>query len=125
MDLAALIGAHTTAKQRFSEPAQAGEALDSTVGTWDNRYYSETKRGKAPVTLQSDKNIAQHPLTSIPFSTFAVSKGAWDAAFVSAMQKMSMLGVQSDGLIDCTSALPGGSRRRDVRSNNLFDRLKW
>ena len=110
MDLAALIGAHTTAKQRLADPSKAGTALDSTVGKWDNKYYSETKRGKAPFTLQSDKNVAQHPLTALPFSTFALSKGAWDAAFVSAMQKMSMLGVESDGLIDCTSALPGGWR---------------
>jgi hypothetical protein len=75
--------------------------------------------------MQSDKNVAQHPLTAIPFTTFSVSKGAWDAAFVSAMQKMSMLGVEDKGLIDCTSALPGGSRRRDVRSSGVWDRLKW
>jgi hypothetical protein len=125
VDLAALIGAHTAAKQRFVDPSKAGASLDSTVGTWDNKYYSETKRGKAPFTMQSDKNVAQHPLTAVPFDTFALSKGAWDAAFVSAMQKMSMLGVQDEGLIDCTSALPGGSKKRDVRNSNLFDRLKW
>lgn len=61
----------------------------------------------------------------IPFNTFALSKGAWDVAFVSAMQKMSMLGVNSKDLIDCTSALPGGSRKRDIRSSNVFDRFKW
>jgi hypothetical protein len=49
----------------------------------------------------------------------------WDSAFVNAMVKMSMLGVEDKGLIDCTSALPGGSKKRDVRSRNLFDRLKW
>ena len=61
----------------------------------------------------------------LPFNTFALSKGAWDAAFVSAMTKMSMLGVDQSGLIDCTSALPGGSKKRDIRSSNIFDRLKW
>jgi hypothetical protein len=61
----------------------------------------------------------------IPFNTFALSKGAWDVAFVSAMQKMSMMGVDQRGLIDCTSALPGGSGKRDIRSSNLFDRSKW
>lgn len=125
MDLAALIGAHTTAKQRVSDPSQAGAALDSTVGTWDNKYYSDTKNGGAPFTLPADKGIAQNPITAIPFSTFAVSKGAWDAAFVSAMTKMSMLGVNANGLVDCTSALPGGSRKREIKSSNLFDRLKW
>ncbi|OWY51101.1 hypothetical protein AA0119_g1663 [Alternaria tenuissima] len=124
-DLAALIGAHTAAKQRVTDPSKAGAALDSTVGTWDNKYYSETKRGSAPFTLESDKNIAQNPLTAIPFSTFAASKGMWDSAFVGAMVKMSMLGVEDTNLIDCTSALPGGSKKRDVKSSNLFDRLKW
>ncbi|KAI4621582.1 uncharacterized protein J4E87_000807 [Alternaria ethzedia] len=125
-DLAALIGAHTAAKQRFTDPSKAGSALDSTVGTWDNKYYSETMRGRAPFTLPSDKSLAQNPLTAGPFIAFAASKGMWDSAFVSAMVKMSMLGVENKGdLIDCTSALPGGSKKRDVRSRNLFDRLKW
>ncbi|KAF3034768.1 hypothetical protein E8E12_000863 [Didymella heteroderae] len=124
VDLAALLGAHTAAKQRFTSPDSPQE-LDSTVGQWDNRYYSETRSGKAPFTLPSDKSVAQNPLTMIPFNTFALSKGAWDMAFVSAMQKMSMIGVDQKGLIDCTSALPGGSRKRDIRSSNVFDRFKW
>ena len=41
------------------------------------------------------------------------------------MTKMSMLGVDQNGLIDCTSALHGGSKKRDIRSSNIFDRLKW
>jgi len=83
-------------------------------------------RGRAPFTLPSDKSLAQNPLTAGPFIAFAASKGMWDSAFVSAMVKMSMLGVENKGdLIDCTSALPGGSKKRDVRSRNLFDRLKW
>ncbi|KAF2033407.1 heme peroxidase [Setomelanomma holmii] len=126
IDLAALIGAHTAAKQRTTDPSKAGAALDSTVGTWDNKYYQETKSGKgAPFTLEADKNIAQNPLTTVPFSTFAASKSAWDFAFVSAMTKMSMLGVDSKDLIDCTSALPGGSSKREIKGANLFDRLKW
>lgn len=125
IDLAALIGAHTTAKQRFADPSKAGASLDSTVGTWDNKFYSETKSGKAPFTLQADKNVAQNPLTAIPFDSFALSKGAWDLAFVNAMTKMSMLGVDGSGLLDCTSALPGGSRKREIKSSNVFDRLKW
>lgn len=124
IDLAALIGAHTTAKQRVTAPDQPQE-LDSTVGVWDNKYFSETKSGKAPYTLPSDKGIAQNPLTMLPFNTFALSKGAWDLAFVNAMKKMSMLGVDSKGLIDCTSALPGGSKKRDVKSSDVFDRFRF
>ncbi|KAJ4369662.1 hypothetical protein N0V83_005424 [Neocucurbitaria cava] len=125
IDLAALIGAHTTAKQRFEDPSQAGASLDSTVGTWDTKFYSETKSGKAPFTLEADKNIAQDPVTSIPFASFALSKGAWDLAFVGAMTKMSMLGVEGGGLVDCTGALPGGSAKREVRRSNVFERLRW
>ncbi|KAH6642408.1 heme peroxidase [Boeremia exigua] len=124
VDLAALLGAHTAAKQRVTAPDSPQE-LDSTVGTWDNKYFSETKSGKAPFTLPSDKSVAQHPLTKLPFNMFALSKGAWDLAFVNAMVKMSMLGVDQRGLIDCTSALPGGSKRRDIRSSNVFDRFKF
>jgi hypothetical protein len=99
--------------------------MDSTVGTWDNTYYKETKSGKAPFTLQSDKNIMNHRSTRASFTTFSVSKGLWDSAFVSAMTKMSMLGVNEKNMIDCTSALPGGSRKREIRSSNLFERLRW
>ncbi|KAF2263643.1 heme peroxidase [Lojkania enalia] len=125
IDLAALIGAHSAGKQFNTDPAQAGASMDSTPGQWDNKFYSETQSGKAPFTLESDKNIAQHPLTILPFNSFALSKGAWDAAFVHAMQKMSMLGVKSDGLVDCTSALPGGSTKRDIRNAPIVDRFKW
>lgn len=125
MDVAALIGAHSTARQRDVDLSKAGASLDSTPGTWDTKYFQETKSGKAPFTLQADKNIAQHPLTAPSFGTYAVSKGAWDNAFVSAMTKMSMMGVDTNSLIDCTSALPGGSRKREIKGSNLFDRLKW
>jgi len=125
IDLAALIGAHTTARQRFDDPSRAGASLDSTVGTWDNKYFSETKKGNAPYTLQSDKNVAQNLLTAAPFATFALSKSAWDLAFVPAMTKMSMLGVDEDGLVDCTGALPGGSQKREVKGAGIGDRLRW
>ena len=75
--------------------------------------------------MPSDKGIAQHPLTKMPFNTFALSKSAWDSAFVKAMTKMSMLGVDQKGLIDCTSALPGGSRKRDIRNSDVFDRFRF
>lgn len=124
-DLSALIGAHTTAKQFFVDPSKSGAALDSTVGTWDSKYYSDTLSGKAPFVLQSDKNVARNPATALSFNLFAHNKPAWDQAFVSAMVKMSMLGVQDQDLVDCTSALPGGSKKRDVRRGNVWARLMW
>jgi hypothetical protein len=124
VDLAALIGAHTTAKQRTTNSSAPPE-LDSTPGTWDNKYFAETMKGRAPFTLPSDRSIAKNPITAGPFAAFALSKGAWDFAFVNAMKKMSMMGVDRRGLIDCTSALPGGSRKRDIKSSNAFERFQF
>lgn len=125
VDLAALVGAHTAAKQFNTDPSRSGAAMDSTPGQWDNKFYSETINGKAPFTLESDKNIANNVLTTVPFKSFAASQGVWAAAFVPAMTKMSMMGVSGVKLTDCTSALPGGSSKRDVKKAPLFDRLKW
>lgn len=124
IDLAALVGAHSTAKQFVTDPSQAGAAMDSTPGEFDTKFYSETLKGQAPFTLESDKNLAKNLVTTGPFAAFAASKAAWAAAFVPAMTKMSMMGVQGE-LTDCTSALPGGSAKRDVKRAPLFDRLKW
>jgi hypothetical protein len=45
---------------------------------------------------------------------------------VPAMVKMSMMGVDGTGLVDCTSALPGGSAKRDVKRAPIFERIaKW
>lgn len=99
--------------------------MDSTPGQWDNRYFSETINGKAPVTIPSDKNMANNLITGASMRAFALSQGAWNLAFVPAMTKMSMLGVSSSGLVDCTSALPGGSSKRDVKRSGMFERLGW
>lgn len=34
----ALIGAHSSSKQRFFDTARAGQALDSTVDVWDVQF---------------------------------------------------------------------------------------
>ncbi|KAF2878458.1 heme peroxidase [Massariosphaeria phaeospora] len=122
-DLVALIGAHSVAKQRTTDPSKAGASLDSTPGQWDNKYYSETTQKKAPFTLESDRSLATNLVAAVPFNAFALSKSAWAAAFVGAMQKMSMLGVEGVELTDCTAALPGGSNKRDVKSSPIGDRM--
>ncbi|KAF2855130.1 class II peroxidase [Plenodomus tracheiphilus IPT5] len=129
-DLAALIGAHTAAKQRTTDPSRAETGMDSTVGVWDNKFYTETKANKAPFTLQADTNVALDPDTAAPFDKFAASKSEWDVAFVEAMVKMSMLGVDVGGvdgygLVDCTGALPGGSVKREIKGGDVWDRLRW
>jgi manganese peroxidase len=47
-DLIALIGAHTTAKQRFVDASKAGQPLDSTPGVWDVKFYSEVVTPSPP-----------------------------------------------------------------------------
>ncbi|KAF1970204.1 heme peroxidase [Bimuria novae-zelandiae CBS 107.79] len=125
IDLAALIGAHTAARNRVTVPDKANLTMDSTPGQWDNRYYAETINGKAPVTIPSDRNMAGNLLTGVPMRSFAVSQGAWGVAFVPAMEKMGLMGVGRSGLVDCTAALPGGSRRRDVKRAGVWERVRW
>ncbi|PVH98059.1 class II peroxidase [Periconia macrospinosa] len=120
VDLTALVGAHTAAKQRVTDPSKAGAALDTTPGTWDNNFYSETTRRRAPFSLDSDVNLSQDLVTLVPWRSFSVSQSAWSNAFVPAMTKMSMMGVSNDGLIDCTSALPGGTTPPDGAISDLL-----
>jgi hypothetical protein len=99
--------------------------MDSTPGQWDNKFYSETINGRAPMTLPSDKNLANNPLTGVSMRAFSFSAGAWSRAFVPAMTKLGMMGVEDEEMVDCTSALPGGSRKRDVKRSNVFERSRW
>jgi hypothetical protein len=124
IDLVALIGAHTAGRQRTTDPSRANQTFDTTPGRWDNKFFQETQNGKAPFILQSDKALADNIISGVPFKAFALSQSAWSAAFVPAMAKMSMMGV-SGKLIDCTSALPGGSAKRDIKKANMFERLGW
>lgn len=124
IDLVALIGAHTAGRQRTTDPSRAGQTFDTTPGEWDNKFFKETRNGQAPFVLKSDKALADNLISGVPFKAFELSKAAWSAAFVPAMAKMSMMGV-SGKLVDCTSALPGGSNKRDVKRANMFERLGW
>lgn len=69
-DVVALMGTHSVAVQVFDDPSQAGKSLDSTPSRLDIRYYSETKFGTAPYSLQSDRLLANATEVSIfnPFS---------------------------------------------------------
>ena len=48
VDLIALIGAHTAAKQFFVDASLAGAPLDSTPGVWDVEFFSETLAASPP-----------------------------------------------------------------------------
>ncbi|KAF2502760.1 heme peroxidase [Lophium mytilinum] len=116
-DLAALIGAHSTATQSFVNPDYAGYGQDSTPGIWDVNYYKETIDGAAPFSFPADKNLAKHPVVGPRFREFVGNQQRWNVAYVAAFRKMSMLGVENiDELVDCTSALPRGTRKRDIKA---------
>ncbi|KAE9973933.1 hypothetical protein EG328_004166, partial [Venturia inaequalis] len=113
-ELAALIGAHTAAKQRIFDPATAGTPLDSSVGIWDVKYYQQVLQRTAPFILPSDAALAKTAATAPAFRSFASSQGGWSAAFSPAMTHLGLLGVERTALIDCTSALPQGAYKRNA-----------
>jgi hypothetical protein len=70
-DVAALVGAHTSAKQFFVDPSKAGEAQDRTPGVWDVDFYSDTTSKPAGVfVFQSDINLSQDPRSGPTFKSF-------------------------------------------------------
>jgi hypothetical protein len=50
-ELMALVGAHSTGKQRFVDTAQANSTFDSTIDIWDTRFCKPTARGREHSTL--------------------------------------------------------------------------
>ena len=115
-DLAALIGAHTAAKQFTTDPSKAGAPEDTTPGVWDVLYYAQTIAKTAPFTFVSDTNLVKQAQVGPVMKRFAADKLGWDAAFAPAMAKLELLGTDQGGLVDCTSALPQAHRRRDAKA---------
>ncbi|KAE9993009.1 hypothetical protein EG327_006978 [Venturia inaequalis] len=106
-DVAALIGAHSSAQQFFVDPTRAGQAQDRTPGIWDVDYYADTvSRTPSVFTFQSDMNIASDPRSGPTFKSFIGQQVNWNKAFADTFSRMMLLGVQANGLVDCTSALP-------------------
>jgi Peroxidase len=70
-DVAALVGAHTSAKQFNVDPSKAGEPQDRTPGVWDVDFYSDTTTKPAGVfVFQSDMNLAQDSRSGPTFKSF-------------------------------------------------------
>ncbi|KAF9741711.1 hypothetical protein PMIN06_001378 [Paraphaeosphaeria minitans] len=111
-DVVALVGSHTAATQSFDDPSQAGKALDSTPSRWDVRFYSETRAGTAPYSFSSDRRMTNDSSTEGSWNLFARSQGAWASAFTSAWNRFVVVGNDVESLKDCSSSLPGSSRRR-------------
>ncbi|RDW85884.1 hypothetical protein BP5796_04209 [Coleophoma crateriformis] len=70
-DVAALVGAHSSSKQFFVDPAQAGAPQDRTPGMWDVDYYSDTITKPAGVfVFDSDVALSQDPRSGPAFKSF-------------------------------------------------------
>jgi hypothetical protein len=70
-DTAALVGAHSSSKQFFVNPAQAGEPQDRTPGIWDVDFYSDTTtQPKGVFIFDSDKSLAADPSSGPAFKSF-------------------------------------------------------
>jgi hypothetical protein len=70
-EVAALVGAHSTSKQFFADPAKAGQPQDSTPGIWDVKFYSDTMAPPKGVDVfPSDKSLAADPRSGPTFRSF-------------------------------------------------------
>ncbi|KAL1602458.1 hypothetical protein SLS60_005874 [Paraconiothyrium brasiliense] len=111
-DLAALVGAHAAAKQRFVDTSQAGKPLDTTPGVWDVEFYNDTlQEPQNPdiFVLPSDKKLSVHPKINDEWVSFVGDQPHWNEDYAKAYIRMSLTGVEKDvlkGLKDCTRTLP-------------------
>lgn len=109
-DLAALVGAHATAKQRFVDPSKAGMPLDTTPGVWDVEFYNDTLQNPPSekiFVLPSDKVLSVHPKVSDEWKSFVGDQKHWNEDYAKAYFRMSLLGVTDLWrLKDCTKTLP-------------------
>ena len=129
VDLAALIGAHTTSKSFAQPQIPVGTPQDSTVGKWDVQYYSDTYNPPPGVArFDSDINLSD-PTKAVgkEFQGFVNNQGKWTGKFADAMGRLSVLGIPAanvNNFIDCTSALPAGTRKRDIKAAPINDRVR-
>lgn len=115
-DLAALLGAHSTARQRFVDKTAAAvnKPLDTTIGVWDVEFYNNTlnSRAGAPAgqkifVLPSDKVLSAHPAINAEWKEFVGNQQYWNEDYAQAFVRMSLNGVQNvNQLVDCTKTLP-------------------
>ena len=121
-DLAALLGAHSTARQRFVDPAPeiSGKPLDTTIGVWDVEFYNDTLNNPSGATpeqevfvLPSDKVLSVHPKVNKEWKSFVGDQQHWNEDYAKAYVRMSLTGVTKDQLnklVDCTRTLPASRR---------------
>ncbi|KAJ7648933.1 heme peroxidase, partial [Mycena polygramma] len=126
-EMMALIGAHTTGKQRFVDTSVANNTFDTTVDIWDTRFCKQ-KIDVIPLgtfKLDSDVAFSTDPSTSPDFTRFIGAQTIWWAShlnlsdidrsliqifrttdYAAAHEKMSLLGQDVTDLTDCSEILP-------------------
>lgn len=77
-ELVALVGAHSAGK------TLGGVALDSTVSTFDNKFYSDTLDKNSPASLPSDLFLSNTTGTKETWSSYGSSSSGFKDAFVPA-----------------------------------------
>lgn len=111
-DLAALVGAHASAKQRFVDTEQADKPLDTTPGVWDVEFYNDTlNQPNNPndkiFVLPSDQVLSVHPKVNDEWKSFVGDQKHWNEDYAKAYFRMSLNGVTNfKDLRDCTRTLP-------------------
>lgn len=111
-DLAALVGAHASAKQRFVDTTQAEKPLDTTPGVWDVEFYNDTlNQPNTPnskiFVLPSDQVLSVHPKINDEWKQFVGQQQHWNEDYAKAYFRMSLTGVTNlKDLRDCTRTLP-------------------
>lgn len=116
-DLAALVGAHAAAKQRFVNTSQAGKPLDTTPGVWDVEFYNDTLQeppSEKIFVLPSDKVLSKHPKVRDEWLSFVGDQPHWNEDYAKAYVRMSLNGVSLVNLLvltDCTRTLPKKTER--------------
>lgn len=77
--LAALVGAHSTSRQRFFDESKANAPQDTSPGVWDVLFYKQVLEG-APaevVTFPSDINLSKDARSGPAFRAFSENAGLW------------------------------------------------
>lgn len=128
VDLAALLGAHSTAKAFHQPDIPVGGAQDDTPGIWDVHYYQDTLTPPNDVfPFQSDKNLAAHPIVGKAFKGFVGNQGKWNGKYADAMGRLALLGVPggTTTLTDCTEVIPRGTNaKREIKRMPINDRAR-
>ncbi|KAJ7034212.1 heme peroxidase [Mycena alexandri] len=122
--MVALIGAHTSGKQRFVDPARNGSSFDSTVDIWDVDFYGETVHGTPDSNvfmLDSDVNIAGNTSTRAEFHRYINNQPDWDEDYRAAHFQMSTLGYNVTTLINCTEIMPASINLTTLTINGTVD----